>query len=146
MSNVYTTVVSVRNELPADPGTTVLPDSVVETYIEDRSRYIDDSLPNYPTFPDVATAPATPRTIERIARFLAAYDCYVRLGILREDEGVRQVLESQAENQLGLLRRGEIVIDATEFSYEGTASREKMKSVNDGYCYPLYAADLKRED
>lgn len=146
MGNIYTTSTAVRNELPADPGTTVLPNAVVETYIADRSRYVDDSLPNYPTFPDVAATTATPRTIERITRFLAAYDCYVRLGIMREDEGVRQVLETQAETQLGLLRRGEIVIDTGEFDYEGSASREKMKAVNDGYSYPLYTAQLKRED
>ena len=89
MGNLYTTATAVRLELVDDPGTTVLPDAAVAVYIVDRSRYIDDSLPNYPLFPDIAGTPSTPRTIERAARMLTAYDCLARLGLLILEEPVR---------------------------------------------------------
>jgi hypothetical protein len=146
MGNLYTTTTAVRGELPADPGTTVLPEAAVAVYITDRSRYVDDSLPNYAPFAGVTGTPATPRTIERITRFLAAYDCYVRLGIVREDGGVRKVLEEQAERQLADLREGRLVLNPAECSYTGSSAKERIKGASDAFYYPLYSADLKRED
>lgn len=120
----YTTVTKVKAELPSDPpedynATTW--QAVIEQVISENSQYVDDNVGgNYSfdyesatqKFPEIDSDPATPKTIEKISRYLCAAEllAYYSGIYTTEDNSQRLRRRNWAEETLEKIRSGEIQI------------------------------------
>lgn len=101
----YTTSDLVLGELPGVSAQAI--GTYLDTAIATRSAYVRSALFAFPDscFPD---QPASDPLVEQATRYLAAYDCAVRLKLTQRGdlENVAHTLEQRGEELIELIRQG----------------------------------------